>query len=171
VRWKLLLFAIAAATTTAAGLAGCGGDAEEPFCFDYARFDSTMPAASFRADVLPTFRSSCGLSANCHGNPAGMPGQPYLGPKTTDPDPSDTEITSILAGLGANATKEPSMRLVVAGKPEDSFLMHKTDGATCDRLACAAGGTCGTAMPPTGLIDEASRNKIRRWIAQGAGDN
>jgi hypothetical protein len=173
VRQKLLLSAIAVATTAVLGLAGCGGDETEgPVCFDYAGFDGTMPATSFSADVLPAFRTSCGISGTCHGNPSGLPGQPYLGPKNGDPAPTPTEITSIIGGLGATSTKEPSMRLVVASKPEESFLMHKADGMTrCDSLPCAAGGTCGTPMPPAGVIDAASRDKIRLWIAQGALDN
>ena len=58
-------------------------------------------------------------------------------------------------------TKAPRLR-VVPGKPEESYLVDKTNGV---RL-CA-----GSQMPPGELLDEEVRRRISDWICVGAPDD
>jgi hypothetical protein len=143
-----------------------GGDGA---CFDYASFEGMSPAVSFRTDVLPTFQNSCGLSASCHGNPSGPIAQPYLGPPTSAGEPSATDIDAIFAAnVGVDSVKEPGMKIVAPTDPANSFLMHKMDNSLkCESLKC--GGNCGGSMPlGTAVLAQEQRDKVRRWIAQGA---
>ena len=61
-------------TTTTSGGGGAGGGAAGA-CFDYATWDGETPTTTLKADVLPMFRRSCGLSTSCHGaEPGPAPG-------------------------------------------------------------------------------------------------
>jgi hypothetical protein len=142
---------------------------ESDLCLDYSTFDGMSPAVSFKADVLPIFRGSFGVSTACHANEAGQQGQPYLGPPISDPDPTAAQITEIITQIvSVAAVKAPTMSRVDPGKPETSFLMHKMDATlTCAIVTC--GPSCGSPMPVASAslpIDQ--RDLVRRWIAQGA---
>jgi hypothetical protein len=161
--------------------ASCGSGSGVNDCFDYTTFKSTTPTVSFKNEVLPIFRNSCGLSDSCHGTPnPPAPAQRYYGPKKSAPTPSATEITAILMNLvGVTSVDEPDMKLIDPGHPETSFMMYKLDGdpqdpssVNCSRLKCAATQTCLQAMPQSGnTLPAATRDTIRQWIAQGAMDN
>jgi hypothetical protein len=154
-------------TGTGTGTCGLGADG----CFDYSCFKGDAPAVSFKADVLPIFRTSCGLSASCHGNESGPGGQHYLGPKNSDPEPTTAQIAMIFEqSVGKMPDLDAGMNLITPSDPEHSFLMYKLDGITCAKLACAAGKKCGSLMPEgsTEPMPAAKRDIIRRWIAQGA---
>lgn len=158
-------------STTGAGGAGSGGGSSAS-CFDYASFDGQSPAATFKGDVLPIFRRSCGLSASCHGAAPGPVGQPYLGPPQSAGDATAPQIQAIRdALLDVASTKEASMKRVAAGAPESSFLLYKLDGADCSTLACAATKGCGAPMPQGSGLSSPERDLVRRWIAQGAKDD
>lgn len=164
-----------AATTTSstagAGGAGSGGSSSAS-CFDYASFDGQSPAATFKGDVLPVFRRSCGLSSSCHGAAPGPAGQPYLGPPQSAGDVTAQQIQAIRDALiDVASTREATMQLVAAGAPESSFLLYKLDGADCSTLACAATKGCGAPMPQGSGLSSPERDLVRRWIAQGAKDD
>jgi hypothetical protein len=177
VRLTILLSVATFAIALPLGLIGCGDDtgtaAGGAACYDYASFNATTPAVSFKTDVLPIFRQSCGLSGVCHGDQGGPVAQPYLGPPATGampPPATDTEIKAIFAAnVDADAVKAPGMKIVKPSDPENSFLMHKVDGTlTCDAVTCD-GAACGVSMPQgSGLLAQDKRDTIRRWIAQGA---
>ena len=67
-----------------------------------------------------------------------------------------------------------------ASDPGGSYMMHKLDqdqclfAATCNATGNPRFVSCGNGMPflscPS-ILDEPSRDKIRRWIAQGANNN
>jgi len=178
---------------------GGGGGSAAGDCYDYTTFTGTTPVVTFSTDVLPIFRQSCGISSACHGcdavnNPGcTTPGyQPFLGVSMADPTPTAAQIAAIFSttvgkpALLQTSTIDPSsmvgnpdMSIVKAGDPANSFLTYKLDGAfpaspdnsevTCSTLTCAAGMTCGGAMPSGGPnLASADRDTIRRWIAQGA---
>ena len=65
------------------------------------------------------------------------------------------------------------MPLVTPGSPEKSFLMHKLDADQCAYAAACTVADCGAKMPRDGTMPLAPQNRdnVRRWIAQGAGDN
>jgi hypothetical protein len=161
--------------TGGSGGGGGGGGNAAAACFDYSKFDGTTPAVSFKTDVLPLFQRSCGLSTACHGD-ASMPFQdrPFLGPNKMVTATAD-DIAKILAGnVGVAASLEPSMSLIKASDPENSFLMYKLDGEIeCSKLSCADTKACGVLMPQgaTEPLAQTERDTIRRWIAQGAANN
>ncbi|MDC0742345.1 hypothetical protein [Polyangium mundeleinium] len=169
---SLTMVGLASLAALAFGVAGCSdeGTNGDSSCYDYGSFDKAAPAVAFTKDVLPIFRNSCGLGgAACHGAVSGQPGQPYLGPANGPTDPTPAEIDAIFAqNVGVAATKATGMKIVEPNSPETSFLMHKMDGTlTCAAVVCDA--ACGGSMPLTGdLLPQASRDTVRRWIAQGA---
>jgi hypothetical protein len=150
---------------------GGGGQGGGSACFDYASFNGASPVVSFKADVLPIFRGSCGLSNACHGNPNGPLSQPYLGPPLNAGQASQADIDAVLANIvNVEASKEPLMKRVAPSAPEVSFLMHKMDGTlTCPTLKCSSGAGCGGSMPLGGpTLPQQTRDVVRRWIDQGA---
>ncbi|MEP7122601.1 MAG: hypothetical protein ABJE95_16885 [Byssovorax sp.] len=156
-------------STGGGGGSSCGLGADG--CFDYTCFTADMPAVGFKADVLPIFRTSCGLSASCHGSQNGPGGQHFLGPKKDDPAPSAADIQVIFdQWVGQTPVVNAGMNLITAKDPEHSFLMYKLDGLKCSKLSCASDDTCLALMPQgnTEPMPAAQRDVIRRWIAQGA---
>lgn len=137
--------------------------------------DLTNPVVSFASDILPLFEMSCGIAGSaCHGSPSTpkSTGQVYLGS-------TGASAQQVLSGIVAQSSAEdPQMQEVAVGKPGNSWLMHKLDGDQClFESACNATGNvafqnCGVLQPYGGTpLDEATRDTIRRWIAQGALNN
>jgi hypothetical protein len=162
--------------------ADVGADvADEPCVVFQTDANLTMPV-TYANDVRPLFQHSCALGgAACHGDPTVatviQPPRPFLGYVDGGPDSA-----VVLEGLvGKKSAEDPAMVLVAAadggGDPGKSFLMHKMDGDQCVfAAACAAGDSgypmCGVSMPmASGLLDEPTRDLVRRWIAQGAKNN
>ncbi len=144
--------------------------------------DLTTPTVSFAQDVQPTFNMSCALSTpgTCHalqqpGNTT--PWLIYLGDPVHNPDAGQ-----VLSGIvGQAAFEDPSMNIIKAGDPDNSYLMHKLDYDQC-QFSTACNGpnlkqnpmqiNCGSGMPyQSGILDQGTRDNIRRWIAQGAKNN
>lgn len=171
----LAIFAPAAACGSG-GSGGSGGGSG--VCFDYADFTGDSPTVSFKTDVLPILRTSCGLSSSCHGSEtAPGPGQPYFGASISSGDMTADQIKKIFdQSLNKASVANPDMKVINANHPETSFLLFKLDGdptlggnQLCDTLTCAADKSCGVSMPQGGpTLPAASRDIIRRWIAQGA---
>lgn len=136
---------------------------------------------SFATDVMPIFKQSCALAV-CHGqaNNASVESL-YLGdPTNNTPD----VIAQVYAGLvGVPSAEDPSMNLVTAGNPAESYLFFKLQGeqdqlsAQCTKAAgpcadCAEPTPCGSSMPFGGSLfpqeSPAQFATIENWIAQGA---
>ena len=179
------LLAAALAIAGSGSLAGCGGGTTSGSgggggsscglmadgCFDYACFKGDSPKVTFKADVLPILRNSCGLSSSCHGSESGPAGQHYLGPKNSDPEPTAAQIQIIFdQWVGQTASVSAGMNLISPKDPEHSFFMYKLDGLECSKLTCASNNTCLALMPQGSSepMDAAKRDVFRRWIAQGA---
>jgi hypothetical protein len=155
------------------GAAGCGDGGETGStaggCFDYTKFDGMTPTVGFAKDVLPIFSQSCALSNSCHGDQSGPATQPYLGPMG-GVMPSASELSAIFAAnVNADSLKATGMKIVVPGKPDQSFMMFKVDNAlSCPGVTCKD-AACGTSMPQaSATLPAATRDTIRRWISQGA---
>lgn len=191
-------FGLVSAACGGSSSSGGGGGSAAGDCFDYTGFDGTTPAVTFAADVLPIFQGLCGLSSACHGcNAVGTPGctspgyQPFLGVSLTDPKMTTAQIAAIFATavgqpaqlqtstIDGSMVGNPSMSIIKASDPANSFLLYKIDGSfpstpdnsevTCSTLTCAADMSCGGAMPSGGpALSSTDRDTIRRWIAQGA---
>jgi hypothetical protein len=186
-----------ASTSTSSG---AGGSATSNDCFAYATFDAGAPV-SFKTDVAPIFQGSCALSTACHtcdrsANPTctNSTYTPFLGVPAGDAGaPTAAVLAAVIASTvgkpavtqvsladGMTMVGNPSMDIIKAGDPANSFMMYKLDGAfpttpttndvTCSTLTCDITQTCGEAMPAGGS-QLAARDTIRRWIAQGAQNN
>jgi hypothetical protein len=146
-------------------LAGCPSDpggSSGSTCEDYsppAGFDATQPAVSFSKDVMPIFGQSCAFST-CHGSNVGNANGVFLG----------NNAARVHDGLvGVKGDELPAMPFVTAGNPRESYLMRKIDGSQCVLDAQCSGGSCQGSMPKNEvLLDLATRDTVRRWIAQGA---
>lgn len=131
----------------------CAGEYTPP-----ASFDPNTPQVTFSRDVFPLFDTCSGN--DCHGTPNN---QNHVFVSPSDP-------RSTVSGLvNVPSKKLPSMVYVKPGDPNASFLMKKLDGSHCALDKQCVGGTCGDQMPnkETQMSVE-ERDKVRRWIAQGA---
>lgn len=144
--------------------------------------DLTAPVVSFAQQVMPAFQQSCASQGNaCHGSPKAAQnesstGQVLLGHAESG---AAVDAATLLAGLvGVKSPENPGMDIVKAGDPANSYLMHKLDDDQCQYATACAGtsnelfANCGVGMPyGAGILDAATRDAIRRWIAQGAQNN
>ena len=145
-------------------------------CMPYVSDAGLMsPSTSFSTDIAPIFEHSCALGGSvCHGDPSVTnSGRPFLGFVDGGPD-----AAAILMGIvGVKAAEDPSMNQVTASDPTQSFLMHKLDGdQNCFDPNCMGNPytmtNCGNWMPSLNpMLDQATRDTVRRWIAQGAKAN
>jgi len=120
------------------------------------------PVATFEADVAPILARSCSFSA-CHSSRGSGNHGVFLAAKSTE------DMTAVKAALIGASRAMPTMPYVTPGDPDKSFLLHKLDGDLCVFEESCVDGTCGKSMPEgNAVLPEASRDAVRRWIAQGA---
>src|SRR5262245_60143898 len=86
--------------------------------------DLAQPVVSFRTDVVPIFRAAC---SKCHGKAPGAGGV-FLGSSEDSADDAETVHSRI---VGMASSLQPSMPLITASDPDQSFLMHKLDADQC----------------------------------------
>jgi hypothetical protein len=170
---------VLAAVALAAALAGCsssggsssGGADGGASCsaYDPGPLVLSAPAVSLKTDVMPgVFAKSCSLSASCHGAPTGSQQGLFLG----KPSLAGADSSAVRATLLGASTELPTAKLVVPGDPARSYLLGKMDGDQCRFTAACVGGSCGSSMPSgSDVLPAATRDIVRRWIAQGAQDN
>ena len=75
-----------------------------------------------------------------------------------------TEGAANAALVGVPSRTKPGAIRVIPGDPDNSYLVHKLEGAP---------GIVGLRMPGNGgpFLTEGQMLVIRRWIAEGAGNN
>jgi len=160
---SLSLLRFLSGVTLALSATGCPGeDPVSSSCDDYtppAGFDATTPAVSFSRDVMPIFGQSCAFST-CHGSTVGSANGVFLG----------KDAPRVHAALvGVRGDELATMPFVTPGNPRESYLMRKMDGSQCALDAQCTGGSCQGSMPKSeALLEVATRDTVRRWIAQGA---
>jgi hypothetical protein len=141
------------------------------------------PGVSFAADIMPIFQMSCTLSSVCHGQVGNTSEESlYLGPNVGG-TPS-TQIHDLLVGVPS--MEDPSMNLVTAGDPANSYLWVKVSGdpnsnpsvvkgcamAASACASCTTSQPCGVMQPLAGeMLPTDTLGEIRNWIAQGAKNN
>ncbi len=147
------LSAVAIVVLSAAGLA-CAGDGPgttEPG----GRNDSVpvgTPFASFSGSVQPIFTQRCAFSG-CHAGAS--PG----GDMNLEQGQAYGNIVDVISSV-------PSLKRVLPGFPDSSFLVHKIQGTQ------ASVGGSGLRMPITNCcLSQDQIDLIRSWITTGARNN
>jgi hypothetical protein len=168
-RLVLALAGAAAATACGSSASDGGGGSTSETAKACAKVETpslaslASPVATFDADVAPTLVKSCTFSP-CHASRGATNHGVFLAARGSAED-----AAAVKASLLAPSRTLPSMPYVTPGDPERSFLMHKLDGSLCAFDAECTDGSCGKPMPDgNDALPAASRDAIRRWIAQGA---
>jgi hypothetical protein len=158
---------------TGGGTPGTGGIASTGCnAAIYASYQAPTTTPTLATDVYPIFRPTCAVGG-CHLTPAtgGIGQHPYLGPGTDSPTAAQlAAIKTELLAASVEGAASRSIKLVVPGQPENSYLMVKieADPAVCN-AACIATG-CMARMPalPGLTVPPAQVKTIRDWIKAGA---
>lgn len=112
--------------------------------------DTDTPAAAptFSGDIEPLFARNC-ASSGCHG-----------GPTPTGLDLSDGVAYGAIVAVPS--VQLPTMNLVTAGDPAESYLLLKLKDEQ------AAAGGAGDVMPPGFGLAQTDIDRVEAWIAAGA---
>lgn len=112
------------------------------------------------------------------GHPAQPNAELWLGPKLSDPDPTEAELELLHSGLLEQSFTAIGVNRVTPGDASTSFLMMKLqDAHNSHGFECEADGTtdepCGDRMPPlpSPPLCDGELELIRGWIEQGASSN
>lgn len=118
--------------------------------------DAGAETGVFATEVAPIFNSYCSGS-QCHGADSATLGLTLAG----------TQPSVVREGLvGQQSSQQPTLALVQAGQPEQSWIYRKISGDFAG-VDCSS-GTC-SRMPPAGMgLSEEEIERIRSWIAAGA---
>jgi hypothetical protein len=187
---------LSASCSSTSGGASAGDAGPTSGCSYKSTADLTTPTVSFQNDVLPVFEHSCGISSSCHNDPSVIPTRGiFLGCDMNTSmtcavmPPVAPKVYPHIVGATADKPLETSMPYITPGDPSMSFLMYKMDDNLCGQMGCKANNNavsqagdtpamvgapnwCGTFMPyNVQPLDVATRDTIRRWIAQGAKNN
>jgi len=149
---------------------------------------SSSTPVSFKTDVMPILQQGCTISSECHGQ-TGNAGEEnlYLGQHQTslDGEPVDPTVAMMVQQgiVGVKSMEDPSMNLITASDPANSYLLHKLNGdqnslesdcakGVCGSQSCQPPTTCGVQMPMTGsMLAPSDIATITNWITQGALNN
>jgi hypothetical protein len=160
------------------GSGGSGSCSGSAICGQLCGYKaSTSTPLTLTTDILPIVQDpgGCGTGGGvCHGMPPVLidgksKSMTFLGDAAT--------VRAML--IGTTSVNAPSMKRVVPGHVEQSFLAYKISGASglaCADSNCQSGASvgnskpCGDPMPLAGFtaLTDANRTKILDWIAQGA---
>lgn len=139
---------------------------------------STTTQLTLTNDILPILQDQAGCSTAtiCHGTPPVL-----IDSKMSKSMTFAGNAAAVLATLtGTTSVNAPSMKIVVPGNVEESFISYKISGANalaCANSVCQSGASvgaskpCGDPMPVAGIVaplTDANKTKILDWIAQGA---
>jgi hypothetical protein len=165
---SLALFFVAVVVSCSSLLACSSGDssgADPKACVAHTNppaAELASPVTSFETDVAPILARSCAFSS-CHASQRSGNHGVFLAAKSSE------DMKAVKASLVRASVAMPSMPYVTPGDPDKSFLLHKLDGDLCAFEESCVGGSCGSSMPQgNAILPEASRDAVRRWIAQGA---
>lgn len=155
-----VLFLGGAAAAVATAVACTSSDGGKACADSPATVDTSGAQISFTADVYPVFQQSCTFS-DCHAT--------ALNGVSLKADDAGVVYANI---VGVKAPENQSMAFVAAGQPHESYLMRKMDGSQCLLTSTCTHGDCGVSMPKDdAVLDTSIREKVRKWIGQGAQQN
>jgi len=129
----------------ALGIVFAGCEHADPLTED----TSEATLSSIQANI---FNTHCALSG-CHiGGSSSLPGSLDL-----------REGQTYSNVVGVSSVEQPALRRVDPGNPDDSYLVHKIQGAP---------GIKGSRMPfGRPALSQEQIDLIRQWITEGAADN
>jgi len=129
-------------------LTGCGGDDDSGGPTSTGG-DDPPDNPTFAADIQPILTANCAVSG-CHNLTAQAGLNLSLGVAHNNT-------------VGVTSTEVPSLKRIVAGNSNNSFLVKKIEGIQ----------SSGTRMPPPprSALSSAQINTIKTWIDAGALDN
>jgi hypothetical protein len=159
--------------TGGSGGSGGGTTGDSGACpkFDYTNYNPPM-SPTLRNEIAPIFSRSCALASSCHQS--GGTHHPFLGLSLFQLDGgkmTDAMLETVISEVKDKpSTQVAGRNLVVAGKPEDSYLMNKIEGNNnCSGFTCMGPDRCGIQMPdPTAPLEKPEMELIRAWIKKGA---
>jgi len=160
--------------TGAGGAGGSGaGTTADSGCptFNYTNYNPTM-SPTLRNEIQPIFSRSCALASSCH-QLAGSH-HPFLGLSLFQLDGgkmTDVMLETVISEVKDKPSTQVAGRMMlVAGKPEDSYMMNKIEGTNnCSNFACMGPDRCGIQMPdPSAPLERPEIELIRAWIKKGA---
>jgi hypothetical protein len=121
------------------------------------RFQVPLDSASFKNDLMPVFRATCGSSGACHGVVDGV--APQLGLNLEDDSLAYASIVNV------PSSNFPNMMRVRPGLPDSSFMYRVLIPNPTYRLGYHR-------MPLTELpLPFEVTETIRNWIVKGALNN
>jgi hypothetical protein len=133
------------ASSTSQSAGGAGGAACVPLPA------SGSQPATFTSDIAPLWDRKC-TGFLCHASPY---------------DAADAEAF-LSSWVEQSSAVAAQARIIVAGDPAASFLLHKLDAThDCGDFVCAS-GACGQPMPTGEPLSDDERAMFRGWIAAGA---
>lgn len=160
---------------TLLALSACGGDDSGAAPPAPKVYGTTLTA--IRKDTL---KPSC-VFMPCHSDQ----GKSLAGGMSFEDNYTNEQIRDALLSP-SKIDMDGTIIRVVAGKPEESFLMHKLEGyidnfkgRPCDALPQVKGeacpdkkGPCSACLSPmplsNGALEQGARDAIRAWIEKGA---
>jgi hypothetical protein len=150
------------------GSAGCSTDPPAspdaaPICTAYDAGVAEVSAKTVtRAQVDAIFQTSCSFSSSCHGT---SPGSSRLYLPTRDKGDWYPNVVNVAS------TTHKTMKRVVPGDPQNSFLVQKlTDGLCAIDKDCNS-GVCGDRMPQASdPLPKEDFDVIVAWVREGATD-
>jgi hypothetical protein len=151
-----LLFFLVSANSVA--IAACSSDTPAPSSSSSGS-SGTTSAAKFGDDVMPILTNSCAFTA-CHGSTGSNRGILLT-----------VDKAQVYAELQKESPTYKGVKFVVAGKPDQSFVVAKIEGTQAKFPGCSGG--CGLRMPQQddesleGLPKE-DIAIIKKWITNGA---
>jgi hypothetical protein len=146
--------------------------------FDYTKYTPTSTSVSLANDLAPIMKT-CAKAKTCHGATGVSPAdnEPQLGPISGFVGDMMGAAKVQMALVGKPSAEAPTMSYVVAGKPEDSWMMKKLEGSqncvtgvTCTKVAGdMVPSPCGDNMPSmSDALSPEDVQKFRDWIKAGA---
>jgi hypothetical protein len=154
----IVLHRVCIAFALGLGAAACGSSSSDGAdCGPAPDVTANAPAQATAADVQPILAKNCAVGG-CHLNGAGGLVLDVASPSW------------VKAVVGVPAQENPSINLVTAGDPDQSWLVDKIFGRLCGD-ACDPRLGCGAQMPFGTALSDIDRGTIVAWIDAGAPGN
>ncbi|MFI5301025.1 MAG: hypothetical protein ACHREM_23325 [Polyangiales bacterium] len=137
--------------------------AETSVCTAFTAGPAPSPSTTItKAQVDAIVNISCSFTS-CHGAKNTI-SKLYL------PKPPSAWAANM---IDQPSLENPAMKIVVAGDPNNSWMIQKITGGKCAFLASCVASTCGDQMPQGvgAALGQADQTTLIEWVRQGAVQN